>query len=176
MVLTHGKKAAILGTDNQSVDYRVIEQMLKGDSFPYMAGKPKLLFFQACRGNIFDDGLLIPRGGGNFARDSRKNQPVVRIPTDSDFLLIYATTFGRMAYKDVDYFRGKEPVAHSWFLEALQQVLQQFWGKEDLLTMLTRVNSHVAIVSSNNFQEVNKGMQIPCQFSTLRYRIFFAKS
>ena len=174
MVLSHGAEDCILGSDSKEISYEEVMSLLKADQFPAMAGKPKLIFVQACRGIISDYGYLIGRGGSDISMDCGTNNPSpppnVRIPTDSDILIVYATTRGRAAHKVLLYRQGFDPVAESWFLEGLHQVLLAHADDEDLLSMLTRVNSHVAMLGDGK-----TGMQIPAQFSTLTRKIYLRK-
>ena len=172
LMLSHGAEDGILGADNKQISYREIMDMVKADKFPAMGGKPKLIFSQACRGITHDPGYLLGRGGSDIRRDCGKRTPetVLRVPTDSNILIVYATTPGRMAYKHTDYKYRSDADAHSWFLDALCQVLCAHADKEDLLSMLTRVNNHVAILGDED-----SGMQIPSQFSTLTRKVFLIR-
>ena len=144
--------------------------MLKPDKCPSMAGKPKLIFAQACRGHSSDSGYYLGRGVSDLQRDGKGNSPAVCIPSDSDILIAYATSPGRVANKNVDYYAHSEPIAHSWFLDALCQVLEAYAHKDDLLSMLTKVNRHVSLFGNSDI-----GMQVPSQFSTLTKKVFLKK-
>ena len=177
LVLSHGAEDCILGTDNKGISYEEVMGLLKADEFPAMAGKPKLAFVQACRGNKHDAGCLIGRGGGcgsRICKDNDINDPSqrlrVRIPTDSDILIVYATTRGRAAHRSVLHSQGSDAVAESWFLEGLHQVLSAYADDEDLLSMLTRVNSHVSMLGDGQI-----GKQISSQFSTLTRKVYLRR-
>lgn len=164
----------MLLSDNNSLDHEEIMNMVKGENCPAMIGKPKILLFQACRGTNHDPGSKIYfRGGADVVRDGKRgadNQPILLVPTDSEILMVCATTFGRYANKYIEYKTGLDPVAHSWFLDALYDVFKQFAEKEDVLSMLARVNSHVALMGDER-----TGKQISCQFSTLTRKVFLSK-
>ena len=171
LILSHGNENGVLGTDNQSISYEEIMDRLKGDECPLMVGRPKLIFSQACRGVGFDAGQLFGRGGKDVVHDGQMTkQPVCRVPTDSDILLMCSTTQGRSAHKYTEYPKGYDAIAHSWFIEALQQVFTVHAQKEDLLSMLTKVNNHVAMMGNSEI-----GMQISCQFSTLTHKVYLSK-
>jgi len=176
LVLSHGAEDCILGTDNKGISYKEVVSLLKADEFPAMAGKPKLAFVQACRGNRHDAGHTIGRGPGSGGRVCKDNDtdlsqtPRVRIPTDSDILIAFATTPGRAALKSVCHCQGSDAVAESWFLDGLHQVLSAYADDEDLLSMLTRVNSHVSMLG-----DCQIGKQIPAQFSTLTRKIYLRR-
>ena len=172
LMLSHGVEDGILGVDNKQISYREIMDMVKADKFPIMGGKPKLIFCQACRGITRDPGYLLARGGSAVHKDCGKHTPetVLRVPTDSNILIVYATTPGRMAYKHTDYMYRSDAIAHSWFLDVLCQVFDAHADSEDLLSMLTRVNNHVAMIGNED-----SGMQIPSQFSTLTRKVFLIR-
>lgn len=51
VICSHGNKGDIfLDSQCQPVDLAVVKNMLCCKNFPYMAGKPKLIIFQACSG------------------------------------------------------------------------------------------------------------------------------
>ena len=174
LMLSHGTEDGIVGVDNKEISYREIVDMVKPDNFPAMVGKPKLIFSQAGRGAIPDTGHLLGRGGSRVCRDNTDDdalhETAVRVPTDSNILMVYATTPGRLAYKHTDCKPKSDSVPHSWFLDALCQVLQGHAEREDLLSMLTRVNNHVAMIGDEDI-----GKQIPLQVSTLTRKVILTK-
>ena len=50
IILTHGTQNAIYGSDGKTVDIKEIKDMFNARNFFCMENKPKLFFFQACRG------------------------------------------------------------------------------------------------------------------------------
>ncbi|OQV13850.1 putative Caspase-2 [Hypsibius exemplaris] len=59
-VLSHGKEnGRIAGVDGQHITDVEIERNFTASSAPGLAGKPKLFFFVACRGNLWDNGLTV---------------------------------------------------------------------------------------------------------------------
>ena len=49
-ILSHGAKDVIVGTDRKHISIDTITAMFDGDSCPYLSGKPKIFFIQACQG------------------------------------------------------------------------------------------------------------------------------
>lgn len=49
-VLSHGKSNEVYGIDNMPVAIEEILSVFKANQCPTLAGKPKLLFLQACQG------------------------------------------------------------------------------------------------------------------------------
>ncbi|XP_011669732.1 caspase-3-like [Strongylocentrotus purpuratus] len=48
--MSHGKEAGIQGTDEEVVTVKEIKDMFSGNNCPALIGKPKIMIFQACRG------------------------------------------------------------------------------------------------------------------------------
>ncbi|XP_041465967.1 caspase-3-like [Lytechinus variegatus] len=49
--MSHGVPEGILGTDQKVVTVEEIKNMFSGNNCPALIGKPKIMFFQACRGD-----------------------------------------------------------------------------------------------------------------------------
>lgn len=172
LMMSHGSEAGIHGTDSLPHKLEEIMEMFKGDNCKSLRGKPKLFFFQSCRGNETDRGQKFYPRGREVVRDgynTSKNQ-VYRVPTDSDILMVCATTEGRLANRTLEIAQGTVRTT-SWFLDAMQQIFTRYADKEDVSSMMLRINRHVALLGDEN-----TGMQVPCQFSTLTKRVFFDHS
>ena len=50
VIMSHGDEGCVLGSDDRRVKLTDIYNMLSGDNFPAMSGKPKLIIIQACSG------------------------------------------------------------------------------------------------------------------------------
>lgn len=53
VVLTHGDRGTLTGTDCKPLKIEKFVGAFHGDKAPLLAGMPKLFFFQACRGGKF---------------------------------------------------------------------------------------------------------------------------
>ncbi|KAL3089642.1 hypothetical protein niasHT_020271 [Heterodera trifolii] len=58
VVLSHGEYDTLLGTDEQGVNVHQFAAQLNSQNCPYLMGKPKIFFIQACRGEFKDFGVL----------------------------------------------------------------------------------------------------------------------
>ena len=172
LMMSHGSEEGIHGTDSLPHKLEKIMEMFKGDKCKSLRGKPKLFFFQSCRGKKIDRGLSIYSRGGDVVHDGDgkklSKKVVYRVPTDSDILMVCATTEGRFANRTLEIASETVSTA-SWFLDAMQQIFMCYADKEDVSSMMLRINRHVALLGDENM-----GMQVPCQFSTLTKRVFFS--
>jgi hypothetical protein len=127
LLMSHGEDGEICGTD----DNIAIEDLIKPfKNCPSLLGKPKLFFFQACRGAKYDPGT------NKSLVESAKTCFIQRIPIEADFLYSYSTVSGYVAWRDVN--------SGSPYVQALCNDLSSLARTEDLLSILTHVNYRVA--------------------------------
>lgn len=172
--MSHGDDEGILGIDSQSVPVDSITAKFKGSKCPQLATKPKLFFLQACRGTVGDNGYNVPEMQDQVIADAGEGEEMpVKLPTDADFLIAYSTTKGYLSHRrfTVDRERAKRDskILGSWFISSLMQIFQEYSPREDLMTMLTRVNKSL----SQLYSEPNGCKQISCQLSMLTKKVYF---
>ena len=170
-ILSHGESDGLLYAYDQNYKlHRHVIQQLLPDVCPSLAGKPKMIFIQACQGTDTDAGIRIkPRGvrQRHTSSDSVNsvNLPYC-IPNYSD-LLIYSA-----AYTGHYSFRNKRE--GSWLIQTLCKELQESPANEDLVSVLTIVSQKVAISKTSHatHEEYNKKKQIPLKQDTLIRKIY----
>ncbi|XP_044173683.1 caspase-3-like isoform X2 [Acropora millepora] len=175
IIMSHGDEEGILGADSQSVPVDSIIAKFQGNKCPQLATKPKLFFLQACRGKVDDNGYHVPEMQDQVIADAgEKEEMPVKLPTDADVLIAYSTTKGYLSHrrftvnmKDAKLYSTK---LGSWFISCLVQIFLQYSHREDLMTMLTRVNNSL----SQLYSEPNGCKQISCQLSMLTKKVYFA--
>ncbi|KAJ1353169.1 Ced-3p [Parelaphostrongylus tenuis] len=104
VVLTHGERDQLLGVDQGDDTLSVYSflETLNARNAPLLAGKPKLVFIQACRGDRRDTGATYldqtdgqqpdgPFGLFNCMRSTAPLETNSLKPRESDFLIAYAT-------------------------------------------------------------------------------------
>lgn len=133
VVLSHGEQNKIFCSDS---DYRPEDlwNPFTADQCPTLAGKPKLFFIQACRGDQFDSGTKLARTQTDSHKVSDKSPYV--IPNRADFLIVFSTAPG--------YYSWRNTQDGSWFIQTLTTVLSEFKDQKDLLSMMTVVTRRVS--------------------------------
>ncbi|XP_010136999.1 PREDICTED: caspase-9, partial [Buceros rhinoceros silvestris] len=181
VILSHGCQTShiqfpggVYGTDGKPVPIEQIVNYFNGSNCPSLRGKPKLFFIQACGGDQRDRGFVVDcpspedeAPAGSLASDAtpfrstpaNTDEPdaVACLPTPSDILVSYSTFPG--------YVSWREASSGSWYVETLDNVLEQYAHSEDLLSMLLHVSR---VVSAKG-----RYKQIPGCFNFLRKKFFF---
>ena len=137
-ILSHGYPNGIYGADSKQVEIGDIANLFKPTNCPTLAGKPKMFFIQACRGEKKDTGFVFEKDG------KRKNleEPFVHsLPNDADFLFGFATPPGSVSWRSQRY--------GTWYISHLCEVLTNYYLHRDMLSMLTIVNYRVSEAYTN---------------------------
>lgn len=168
VILSHGENGLVYGADGK-LHLDKVARMLRPDYCPTLAGKPKLLLVQACRGSEFDKGHLMIEAtdGGASAGEKSDSGKVSRIPLESDFLYFYSTPPG--------YYSWRNDQDGSWFVQQLCRVFNEHGETSELGHMLLTVQRLVASEYQSRTGDVRScGMkQIPVAVSTLRKLVYF---
>lgn len=155
--LSHGKEGVIYGTDD-FMDIKDLTSMFRTKG---LAGKPKLFFFQSCRGLRYMKSYDFSDGPGAGASHN-----VLDLPVESDFLFCFSTV------KEYNSWRNSE--RGSWFMEILIRVFRNYAHKMDILRMLTLVNSFIVQNrSKTEGDDANDMRQIGSITTQLRKEFFF---
>lgn len=88
--MSHGDDGKIYARD-LGYPPNILWKHFTGDNCQTLAGKPKMFFIQACRGENVDDGVSIR---SKTSRDSSSDDIYV-IPAMADILVMYSTYEGR---------------------------------------------------------------------------------
>lgn len=153
VILSHGSKAGIHGTDDEVINLEAITASFRRDECPTLEGKPKIFMIQACRGNQRDQVSV-----------ESDSEPVMysnpSLPADADFLICLSSAPSHESYR--------EPAAGSWFISAVCKVFTEYSDKEHIMDMMLRVNNEVA-----DYFSMEGLKQMPCEICMLRKKVFF---
>ncbi|XP_013391091.1 caspase-3 [Lingula anatina] len=165
VILSHGEEGKVYGTDG-IIEVDQLLAPLKGDRCLTLAGKPKLIFIQACRGTKLDGGVEV--ADAEMWEDEPDGRTHVhRIPAEADFLIAYSVVPG--------FFSWRNSMNGSWFMQALIQVLGDYGQQLDILSLMTIVNRKVAYEFESNAasKAMSKKKQVPCITSMLTKLVYF---
>ncbi|XP_068557774.1 caspase-8-like [Cebidichthys violaceus] len=155
-VLSHGELECVFGSDEQKVFIKELTRPFTSCGAPTLAGKPKLFFIQACQGSGYQRGAVpcppMPKQE-QVVRESLEEDagPVngETVPWEADFLLGMATVPECKSFRNV--FTG------SIYIQQLCSQLMrsaESSEKDDILTVLTRVNREVGKGDYLNFKQM----------------------
>ncbi|XP_065648943.1 caspase-7 isoform X2 [Hydra vulgaris] len=135
-----------INCNDRLIDLNEIIDLFNGKMSKISIQIPKIFFIQTCTGDECDNV--------NFNSKTTSNIDIVKtLPSDANVLVAYSTTSCKQ---------------NSWFIECLLAVFKEYSKKEDLLTMLTRVNREM--YSMYMYDEDEK--MISSQISQLTYKVF----
>lgn len=159
-IMTHGDQAN-LWARNDKYPIDLLFTHFTADNCPTLAGKPKLFFVQACRGDKLDPGVILKIGG-----DETDSARYYTIPTWADFLIAYSTVPG--------YYSWRNTRDGSWFMQSLAEVMLMHGNDLSFLDIMTKVNRKVAYdytSSMTNDKKFDKQKQAPSTVHMLTRRL-----
>ncbi|XP_066916137.1 caspase-3-like isoform X2 [Clytia hemisphaerica] len=161
-IMTHGTESTLVGTDGDEI--QLTNVLGKFESVKSLIGKPKLFFFQACRGKPAKKPYFTkdsaPGGyGGASTWDDNMFGKRYTPPLGSDYFIGYATPPNHDAWLSKD---------GSWYITALCESLNKYSATDDIHHIATYTNDLVAQYSHG------AGIpQIPNPTYTLRKQLYF---
>ncbi|XP_015753707.1 PREDICTED: caspase-3-like, partial [Acropora digitifera] len=153
VILSHGSKDGIYGTDDQVITLEAITSLFRRDACPSLQEKPKIFLMQACRGTQRD--LVSTESDSDPILYSKPS-----LPADADFLICFASAPGHESYR--------EGSLGSWFIYAVHKVFKKYAHKEHIMDMMLRVNDEVAGYFCSQGLK-----QMPCEICMLTKKVFF---
>ncbi|XP_014002305.1 caspase-9 isoform X2 [Salmo salar] len=188
IMLSHGTEVcnnrfpgAVHGVDGPNVPVQHITNYLNGQNCLSLQGKPKIFFIQACGGGERDTGFEVspdearpciggtgdqtdamPMSSSSDSLSTQSDEPDAKatLPTPSDILVSYSTFPGYVSWRDTQ--------AGSWYVETLDNILEENAATDDLVTMLMMVSHEVSENSANGLYK-----QMPGSFNFLRKLLYF---
>ena len=123
-ILSHGTKDAITASNSKPVNIADLTGELNGDKCPKLAGKPKLFFIQACRGDKLQKPIRITVDGSEW------------LPNTSDFFFSFAVPLEYQAFQHRE--KG------SWYVTELCRAIGEHAIYAPLIEIMHLVHQRVA--------------------------------
>lgn len=160
VVLTHGEENFLYAHDDKYETCKLWEPFIENDDpNSTLAGKPKLFFIQACRGDRLDISVDVVDAKGVLAEEP----PLKKIPRCADFFVAHSSFFGYMSVRNERY--------GSWFIQTLCEAIDKYKTHLDLMQIMTIVKHDIAFHRAFRHEE----KQIPCTETTLTKTLFLTK-
>ncbi|XP_067207237.1 caspase-1-like isoform X2 [Linepithema humile] len=172
IVLTHGLHQDLISAKDSIYNSDKIWKSFTANKCKTLAGKPKLFFFQACRGEQLDSGVVL-----STRVQTRSNSVVLtgtdsvssyKIPTHADFLLAHSSVQG--------FYTWRNPEEGTWYVQCLCDVLDKHGTEYELMNLLTMTARKVAInFASYNPNEISlhEKKQVPSVTTMLTRSVYF---
>ncbi|XP_059059408.1 caspase-1-like [Achroia grisella] len=122
--LTHGNCNGELYAADRPFSPKIVMSLFENVK---LATIPKLFIIQACRGEDVDAGTYVSTDTTVFTD--------LHIPTHIDFLTLYASVEGIVAFRDKE---------GSWMIQELCNVIEKYYKEYDILHLITLANKAVA--------------------------------
>ena len=173
-IMSHGEENDTIWADDQSYNLckDVVEQ-LSAEKCPSLAGKPKMVFVQACQGGNTDSGTSVKLRSPTKKQDFSdalvvEQQTVykhVKIPSYADIFVFKAS------YNGYRCFRNDEG---SWFMQTLCRVIDESSADMDLFSIALKVTAFVSMEkeSCSEDKKIHEKKQVPKMQSTLMRKIY----
>ncbi|XP_011647527.1 caspase-1-like [Pogonomyrmex barbatus] len=167
--LTHGMQRDLIWARDVIYQSERLWKPFIASKCTTLAGKPKMFFFQACRGDESDSSVqLAPRSLIQTETDASPAGPAsYEIPTHADFLLAHSSVQGFLGWRDPEY--------GTWYINCLCDVMDEHGTTMDLLNMLTLTARKVATeyVSIHDNIYLNNKRQVPSVTTMLTRSVYF---
>ncbi|KAG8179662.1 hypothetical protein JTE90_017801 [Oedothorax gibbosus] len=142
-ILTHGDRDKynvdkLRGIDEEEVALTNVYEMFNHNNCEMLLGKPKLFFFQACRGKEEDLGCfkrLADTDATSFQTSDRSSFTLVHFPSLADTIVVHSTMPCHLSI--IDKHQG------SWLCQELIHVFTTDHSRHDLFTMLNTVSKRM---------------------------------
>ncbi|XP_072319480.1 caspase-6-like [Eucyclogobius newberryi] len=167
--LSHGEQDHIYAYDGK-ISIQDITALFKGDKCPSLAGKPKIIVLQACRGDKHDTPVKPCDDVDNMIKTNEvvvDSSAVHTLPAGADFIMCYSVAEG--------YYSHRETINGSWYIQDLCELLQKYGDSLEFTEVLTLVNRKVSMRSVGNSNDRNAigKKQVPCFASMLTKKLYF---
>jgi len=139
-IMSHGNRYGFFGKDGFVLHYDHVHLMFNHQGCPLLKGKPKLFFFQGCRGDLNHIGVPT---SGRVRTDSGGFQPAALpdlSPAFGDIFILYSTVEGYVSMRD--------DVTGTWFISAVVSVFKKRACDLDFFSLVFEVQDELSQLTS----------------------------
>ncbi|XP_011692405.1 PREDICTED: caspase-1-like isoform X2 [Wasmannia auropunctata] len=169
IALTHGIQHDMIFAKDVVYSSDTLWKPFTADKCSSLAGKPKLFFIQACRGDQTDGGIQLQCSSRSLRPRQTETDSAVSyaIPSHADFLIAHSSMKG--------FFTWRNPSEGTWYIQCLCDILDEHGTTMDLMNMLTLTSRKVATefssVSKDKYLDNQK--QVPSVTTMLIRSVYF---
>jgi len=165
-ILSHGEdNGTVFAQDGlYRVDHDILYP-LAADKCPILAGKPKMIFVQACQGQDTDSGTSVTTHRKRHT--SSDNTATYKIPNYADFVIFQASFWQHYSFRSGD--------TGSWFIQALCSKVDESEANDAFFDILLDVSHSVALHKESNVPQkshLDKKKQVPLLYSTMLRKLY----
>lgn len=168
ITLTHGLHKDIICANDVMYTSNELWKPFAADKCLTLAGKPKLFFIQACRGDESDDGIQLVANRSLRGTETDSITTSYSIPIHADFLLAHSSIEG--------FYTWRSPFEGTWYIQCLCDILDEHGTTMDLMKILTLTARKVATeFSSVNLEHriLHNKKQVPSVTTMLIRSVYF---
>ncbi|NP_001296709.1 caspase-3-like [Hydra vulgaris] len=174
LISSHGNQTGIICKDNETILLNDIIEIFSGQKSRIQIQTPKIFFIQACRGDEDDKGIYILQKSSLNDCTLMSDSATKPFSFCKNVFVAYSTTENKKAYSYPYHpvkSKNSGKLYGSWFILCLLSIFKEYSEKDDLLTMLTRVNKAMCL-----YGDEEEKKQISSQVNRLTYKIYFTKN
>ena len=173
-ILSHGDPQGVLGTDNKPVTVSELAKIVNAEGCKVLCGKPKMFFFQACRGTktpesvMFDSSDPLSHGKKEEVMVADGPGDSVALPPEADFIFGFSTVEGNASMRWE--FSGSE------YIKVLCDTIEKYASRLSIDRLLLVVNDKVterSVPAETKEGKKYEYRQMPEIRSTLRGCFYF---
>ncbi|XP_046547079.1 caspase-8-like [Haliotis rubra] len=150
-ITAHGDDDVVFTVDDRSFCIDELASHFKPENCPSLAGKPKLFFIEACRGEDKQHALKLV--------DTVDASGATRFPNEADFFFGYSTVKSFVTY-------------NGWYRKLVADTFDQKAERDHLLDMMTEVNRKMSELEHLD-DDGSLTIQTSEMTSRLRRKVFF---
>ncbi|XP_019854615.1 PREDICTED: caspase-3-like [Amphimedon queenslandica] len=168
-ILSHGNPKGIEGVDGETVTVPELAKSVISKECSALRGKPKIFFFQACRGTKVPEPIA---ADSSVPLPPNKEEKMVAdgfraLPPEADFLIGFSTSDGNVATRGVE--------TGSQYIKALCKFLDPKYSSRFSLDELLLLVNYEVSGNPIDYEMSYKYHQMPEIRSTLRGKFYFKK-